>query len=708
MSSSLRSIKSRSSSSTSSRTGADVLPVYNPNRVDYSIERLRDHLRAALSPEKFDQIMNAIKAEKDAMLGGIVNYDRYGNMDQYTLAVQKQLKAEPEYAVFKQEKASISKKKEYSSLEKNTLTEALNRLAAANKLVSLSGPSTGGKNVKKEDVVKMIEQAATAIEAGGLRYDVEGQGRVLFQAAIAALLKQYDPSQYNMNALQVVSYTLRREPYRIAMTQVPSKIKEKDTDGKQKAFDFVVTQLKTGSVPSEYMTNKVTAVRDVAGLKKALADAGITSASKLNKYNLDQILGMTKQFIDLKASSKKSEVVKIISDYAGFTGGVVDKDTLMRRYDAYITAINNKEDLEALLDKIRSENTAEDFNMPGAIKVDPMKKLYKPFVDANLISAVLGENKRPKASPSKSEMVAAIFGEKLSDIVKTSRGSKTQQPFSNKANCNSASQMAIDSAVKTYGINTRGKSRAEICDEIFAAYYNTISDKFLDKKKDLTDALAATGLDRQTRVDKLAKRLNIEVPSGRLSDLVYQWMLQHYKGRALTFYPGENADDMVEAFIMSGTIPSGGEEKLAVIFSDVNRGAVNASPSERVGQLQSFYQNFVQRLRSGDTRDFAGNLDSFSFSRTTRGTYAPRTSPLSPRSRSPVRTTSGTTSGRMVDLSGLITPAPRATLPPVKAVTTMPRSRSPQNSSKTSSRKSSTGVISMTDLLGEENLPEEA
>jgi len=708
--------KSRSTSASSSRNLADYLQVYDPSRTDYSIGRLRQHLLALLGQTKYDQVQAAIEARKQKELLTIDGHEKYGNIDELDAVEKKRLKAESAYEDYRAKKSSFIKKSPFKDIERDQIVRILNQAAEQNRLVTVGTPEEKGGQVKKEDVVKMINLAAAYVEEMAAKQNKamtikdKREGQKLFFEEIAAQMEKYNPSKFNMNALSEVYTTLRREPYTFSgLTQVPKEFKDKNPGDKEKAYNFVVTQLRTGKVPvGAKSREKEATIKNVSGLQSALAREGVDSAASLNKFTLKKIIEMFGEFITIPSSAKKAVVVTSIAEAAGLSTEIVDKNTLKERFASYMTVVDAKGDLKGLLTLIRRDNDPVSFNTPGAIKGDEMKKLYMPLVQAQLIKPVA----KKSGSVTKGDMVAAIFAKDLATFAKKSAKSKNEQPFTSRENCKSASQTAVNTAAEMYNISTRGKSREELCDEIFAAYFNLISDKFLDNKKDLQDAMAATGTQRVTKVDKLAKKLGISVPTGRLSDLIYSWMVNHYTGRALKIFPGRGADSVVLAFINNGTLPTSDDELdiLAVTFSDINRGAVNARGPERRDQLNAFYQNFVQRLASGDTRDFVSNMDKFSYSQTSRGTYVPR-SPRSPRARSPERQTSTSTSrsqNGMLDLDSLVTPAPRPRAGSVKsAVNVLLSSSSSARSSTKSSPRSTSSGLNLNTLLSSSEIPDE-
>lgn len=355
-------------------------------------------------------------------------------------------------------------------------------------------------------------------------------------------------------------------------------------------------------------------IRRILSNQAAPAQVVKYSNAVLQSYKVDQLKNILRN-LKLKISGTKPELIERILGAQG--------EAPTSNVDQIITDIissYNNGDIGLSEARERAREVSPDvYNKATVMRLREFLRLLG--LDKTIQKA--------GTTATKAEIIRAITGGVTSTQLSQDRRRTIQ---TNLALCEQSTDEELRRVAQELNIDVRGMDKRAMCEAIHENYLNKFSSLLITELSEGTNSLANLArMDDKSRtraIQTLARRAGYQQVSS-LQDLMREFLLSHYRSRALRFAP--DTLDAANAFLNAGEIV--GDEitlgDMARIFADINPDLLSLAPQAQADALDELYKAFILPVMQGDEGSSAlleRQFGRFSYSpaRRNRGVLAGR------------------------------------------------------------------------------------
>lgn len=323
---------------------------------------------------------------------------------------------------------------------------------------------------------------------------------------------------------------------------------------------------------------------------------GYTQAA-LESMKVDQLRNILRNLNAKSSGNKKDLVMRILTLEGQPSGGEVNASETIARIKDIVdeegTIAARRYAEEIAPDVYESATVSELQELVRLLAIKPQKAGSTP-VKKELIKAITGKSSSLQASRERREAIQADL-----------------------SLCEQSSEEELDIAARELGINTRGLSKLQICQEIHRAYLYRFSSLILSQlapggKTTLANLASMTADERKKAIQALARSAKY-APVSTLPDLMREFLVSHYKARALQYAP--DALEVINEYLMDGVVPQRQRDldELARVFNDINPELFTLEDTRALSAaLDELYISFIRVVMRGEEGSTQALMDRFS------------------------------------------------------------------------------------------------
>lgn len=461
--------------------------------------------------------------------------------------------------------------------------------------------------------------------------------------AVLGLVQDNKAVDFNLNALKeaakvlgvtktsVVTKGLKGEDskealYKYILSQTPQILeREAIQREEQQAFGNVYTIERLNAMSEQELRDILRGMGlDTTGSRVALVKRILSnqarpttipkySESYLKSLKVDALRNLAKN-LNIPSSGRKDDLIARILDAQGGAA-------------AEAGGVNVTEELARLRDIANTEGVMAARRAARDISPETYEKATVVQLK-NLTKLLALEVQRAGTTATKDELIRAITGR-----VPTSAASRERRRAlqADTALCEESTDEEVREAAKELGIDTRGMSKADICRAIYEAYLYRFSSLVLDQlgpgsERTLAQLAQLPPLRRTTAIKDIARRAKFTNVT-TLADLMREFLLSHYRTRALRYAP--DVVNLVSDFLLNGDVPNDLRDldDMVKVFADINPNLLTLDSSqEQMAGLTEFYNTLVQPVMSNSAAAvdiLQGAFARFSYATPTRRRAGP-------------------------------------------------------------------------------------